>query len=322
MGIVTILLQQDHATAPELAARFEVSARTILRDLEDLGKAGIPVVTTQGFGGGVSLAEGYTIEKSLLTKEELQTVLMGLRGMDSVSQTPYQPKLMEKLSRRGNRVTAEDSVIIDLSSHDQVSLVRKMDAIKTAIREHRRILFRYYYPKGESFRNVEPYHLVFKWSAWYVLGYCLDRKGFRLFKLNRLWHLRVTEDRFFPREVPAEILHFDGYFHSGAIHLKAVFQQSEKYRLIEEYGVDAFTQLQDGTLLLEREFASYDHMREWIFSFGDRVRILEPTRLQEDRMRQAKNILYGEERQLKEERVEGIKTQSGSDGHPGDRSKQ
>lgn len=295
MGIVTLLLQQERITAPTLAARFEVSTRTILRDLEDISRAGIPIVTTQGYGGGISLAAGYTIEKSLLTKEELQSVLVGLKGVDSVLKTSYQSGLMEKLSRKGRQVTAEDRILIDLSYHNQRSLVEKVDAIKRAIGTRRRILFQYYYPKGEDSRKIEPYHLVFRWSAWYVFGYCLDRQGYRLFKLNRLWQLRVTEETFFPREIPEDALNFDGYFAANTMQLQAVFQQSEQYRLIEEYGVDSFTQLEDGSLLLEREFASYDHMREWVFSFGDRVRILGPACLRADRRRQAERILQMQE---------------------------
>ena len=86
IGIITILLRQDKITAPELASRFEVSRRTINRDIETICQAGIPLVTTQGRGGGISIAEGYKISSSLLTSEELQAIFAGLGGMDSISE--------------------------------------------------------------------------------------------------------------------------------------------------------------------------------------------------------------------------------------------
>lgn len=283
IGIITILLQVDKVTAPELAKRFEVSRRTINRDIEDISKAGIPIVTIQGMGGGISILDSYKMDKALLNDEELQAIFSGLKGIDSVSKTAYLPMMIEKLSGKNHRIQVDDSIIIDLSSHYQKPLTLKIDIIKNAIHNRRCVSFRYYYEKGESVRCIEPYHLIFKWSSWYVFGYCLDREAYRLFKLNRSWNINVLDKEFIPREVPENELQFDDYFSANTIHLKAVFSQSEKYRLIEEYGVDCYCITDSGELLLERDFASYDHMRSWIFSFGDKVTVLEPSQLCEDR---------------------------------------
>lgn len=67
IGILTILMQKEKVTAPYLAEKFEVSRRTINRDIEDMCKAGIPIVTLQGKNGGISIMEGYQIDKTLLT---------------------------------------------------------------------------------------------------------------------------------------------------------------------------------------------------------------------------------------------------------------
>lgn len=293
IGIITILLQQDKITAPELAKRFEVSRRTINRDIEDICKAGIPLVTAQGFGGGISIADGYTIDKSLLTREELQAILTGLKGIDSVSSTSHSGRFLEKISGRNSRLTAEDTIVIDLASFYQRPLTEKIEVIKTAISEKNRISFDYYYEKGESRRTLEPYRLLFKWSSWYVWGYCPERQSFRLFKLNRLWNLKRETESFLPRELPPEESQPGRYLEKGTLHLKARFALSEKYRLIEEYGPECFTPDNSGRLLFEHDFASYANMREWVFSFGDRVEILEPQALAEDRIRQAENIMKG-----------------------------
>lgn len=293
MGIVTLLLRRGQVTAPELARRFEVSRRTINRDIEDLCRAGIPIVTTQGRHGGISLSESYKVDAALLSEEERQALLSGLKGMDSVSATPYLAGVMEKLSRKNSAAQADDAVVIDLASHYRRSLTQKIEMLKRAIRARRQVAFRYYYEKGEVPRRVEPYHLIFRWSDWYVLGYCLDRGDYRLFKLNRLWELKVSEQGYAPRAVPEEILKWENYFSAPAFHLKALFAGEEKYRLVEEYGPDCCTQAQGGALLLERDFVSYRELRQWVFSFGDRVRVLEPRELLEDQRRQAENILAG-----------------------------
>ena len=295
IGIITILLQRDRVTAPELAERFEVSRRTINRDIEDIGRAGIPIVTIQGKGGGISILDSYKLDKALFTRDELQAILSGLRGIDSVSGNSYHAGLVEKLSGRDSRVESDGVVMIDLASHYQKPLTQKIERIKAAIHGRRCVSFKYSYEKGECERSIEPYHLVFRWSSWYVFGYCLDREAFRLFKLNRLWDVRVLDREYRPREIPAGELDFDDYFSAKAFHLKALFDGSVKYRLIEEYGVDCYRETPDGRLLLERDFASYDNMRAWVFSFGDRVAVLEPPRLREDRRRQARAILEMED---------------------------
>lgn len=69
LGILTLLLQNDRITTPYLAERFEVTRRTVSRDIDALCRAGIPIVTHQGFGGGISIAEGFRLDKSVLTGE-------------------------------------------------------------------------------------------------------------------------------------------------------------------------------------------------------------------------------------------------------------
>lgn len=291
LGIVMILLQREKVTAPYLADKFEVSRRTINRDIEDLCKAGIPVITTQGGNGGISIADGYRIDKSVLTYQEMEHVVAALRGMDSITSRVGTEQLLNKFFIKKEQVVAvRDSIIIDLSSHYKSSLTDKIAVIKEAILNNSLISFRYYSNKGDGVRTVEPYYLAFQWAGWYVFGYCIHRQDFRLFKLNRLWELRDTGTGFLPREIGEEQKDFNKYFRDE-LQVTLLFDPSVKYRIIDEYGVECFTVQEDGRLKFRTGFANKDYMLSWILSFGDRVEVIYPKGLKQEIKKIAENIL-------------------------------
>ena len=134
IGILSILLQQEKVTASYLAEKFEVSRRTINRDIEDLCKAGIPVVTRQGAGGGISIMADYRMERTLLTTREMQDILAGLRSLDSINGTNRYGQLMEKLSAGSSDfLSGGQSVLIDLSSWYKDALAPRIELIRSAI---------------------------------------------------------------------------------------------------------------------------------------------------------------------------------------------
>ncbi|WP_368248716.1 helix-turn-helix transcriptional regulator, partial [Intestinimonas butyriciproducens] len=160
IGILSILLQRENVTAPELAEQFEVSRRTIQRDIESLCRAGIPISTAQGAGGGISIMEGYRVDRTVLTDPEMQAILAGLRSLDSISGTRRYAQLMEKLSAgTGGLVPGSAHMLIDLSSWYKTSLPPKIELIQGAIEQHHTIRFTYFSPKEESVRIVEPCYL-------------------------------------------------------------------------------------------------------------------------------------------------------------------
>lgn len=297
IGIVAILLQQDTVTAPELAERFEVSRRTINRDIECLCRAGIPVYTRQGVNGGISIMDNYKIDRTLLTSRDMQEILAGLRSLDSVSGSHHYGQLMEKLCPgSSNFVRGRDTVLIDLSSWYRDSLACKIERIQSAIEERNYITFMYYAPKGESRRTIEPYFLVFRWSNWYVWGWCTERKDFRLFKLNRMDQLSMAEHSFEERNVPMPDMSDEKVF-SGGISVKALFTAEAKWRLVEEFGPHCFEVQEDGGLLFCREFTNKEYLISWILAFGDQVELLEPETMREELRHIASNMIeiYGED---------------------------
>ncbi|MCI8408611.1 MAG: YafY family transcriptional regulator [Lachnospiraceae bacterium] len=282
IGILSILLQQDKVTAPYLAEKFEVSRRTIMRDIEHLCKAGIPLVTTQGQQGGISIMEGYTMDRTLFTSKEMQSILIGLKGLDSVAGTNQYQCLMDKLSMKQNNIQASNSHIqIDLSSWHKSSLTTKIEKIQEAIEKSLEIKFQYYAPKGESERIIEPYVLIFQWASWYIYGYCKKRKEYRLFKLNRMQQIDITETKFLPRPAP-EIDFSEEEVFPTTIEAKVAFIPEVKWRLIENYGMDSFTINKDGRLFMESGFTDKENLFYWLLSFGNQVELLEPEGLREE----------------------------------------
>lgn len=295
IGILTVLLQNDKTTAPALAKRFEVSRRTILRDIDTLCLAGIPIVTTQGGDGGISIMDGYKINKSVLTTDELNSLFTALKGIDSVSKISNFESLMTKLAPDSNAmVSLTDNVIIDLSSHYKDSLSEKIAIIKQAISESRTISFDYYYSKGETRRQAEPYCIEFRWNAWYLFGWCKLREDFRRFKLNRLWDLQLTDERFSPRTILSDKARAEEAF-PEPYNMKILFDKSMRFRLIEDYGLNCYTET-DGGLLLDFNYTNKDYAFTWILGFGDKAEILEPRDVRNEFLVTAKNIVKRYER--------------------------
>ncbi len=276
IGILSILLQKDEVTAPYLAEHFEVSRRTINRDIEELCRAGIPICTRQGQGGGISIMDGYKIERTLLTNTEMQDILAGIRSLDSVNGTNRYGQLMEKLlAGSSNFVNGNQYILIDLSSWYKTPLASKIELIRRAIEENRELEFHYFAPGGESDRVVEPYYLIFRWSYWYVWGWCRERGDFRLFKLNRMEKVRLSETGFEPRKVPMPDLSDEKVF-PGKIHVKALFEAECKWRLVEEFGISSFEEQEDGRLLFQTDYTNEENLLIWLMTFRDKVELLEP----------------------------------------------
>jgi len=288
LGILTTLLQRDRVTAPYLAEKFEVNRRTIGRDIDALCRAGIPIVTHQGVGGGISIAEGYRLDKSVLTSDELSNIIAALKGIGSVSETSQIERALDKLGANAV-VSMCEPIVIDLASFHKENLTQKIGLLKKAVREGLLVEFDYYYEKGMSRRRIEPYFVIFQWGTWYAFGFCIERLDFRLFKLGRLWEIVVCEERFSPREIPAEKRDFDRFIPDDK-RLVALFDPREQYRLIETYGPDSYTETADG-LLLEIRFTHRDYVVTWLLGFGGNVKVLEPADVAEEIKAAAENIL-------------------------------
>lgn len=289
IGILSILLQKEKVTAPYLAGKFEVSRRTIIRDIDALCMAGIPIVTEQGHNGGISIMENYKIDKTLLSTSDMQAILAGLRSLDSVSGTSRYAQLMEKLSAGASDMLSGDArILINLSSRYKETLSPKIELLHSAIRAAQTVSFTYFAPKGESRRVIEPYYLIFEWAGWYVWGWCTMRRDYRLFKLNRMVALQAGEAFEKRTAPPPEFMQKDVF--PCLYQVKAIIQPQFRWRLVDEFGPESFVQQPDGSLLFTHEFADKIMIITWIMSFGRGAELIEPAELRQDIRKYAEEI--------------------------------
>ncbi|MDD4843106.1 MAG: YafY family protein [Anaerotignum sp.] len=278
IGIITILLQNKKITAPQLAEIFEVSRRTIHRDIEDICKAGIPIVTTQGTNGGIAIMDSFKIEKTLFSVEDLSAIFAGLCSLDSITQSNKYKNIIMKFSAQKDSLILKNNILIDLSSHYKDTLAPKIELLQASIENSTQVSFCYHNHSGERCIVADPYLVIFQWSSWYLLGFDDARKQFKLYKLNRLCDLHSTKTSFQLQEIPKETLEFSNFF-TEELQAVILFDKSEKYRLVEEYGVDSFTETPEGSLLFSFPFTNQNYLLSWVLSFGENAELMEPKEL-------------------------------------------
>ncbi|MCI7768655.1 MAG: YafY family transcriptional regulator [Oscillospiraceae bacterium] len=272
VGILSILLQKDKVTAEELADKFEVSTRTIFRDIETINLAGIPIFASRGSKGGISIMEGFRIDKTLLSVNDMRAIFSGLQSLDSVCGTNRYIQLMNKLNVNG---IYGDQMIIDLSMWDKSSISPKIELIRAAIDLREMISFTYYSPERTEERKIEPYRLIFQWSSWYVWGFCEKRQNYRMFKLSRMTDLKNTHTSFEKRNIPEytcdKLRHTKGDFLA-----KVRFNKSVKWRIIDEFGTVLPRYDDEGNIYLDFSWMDKPSLFRYILTFGDDAEIISP----------------------------------------------
>lgn len=275
--MIYLLLEKGSITAPELAEYFEVSVRTIYRDIDILSSAGIPVYTTQGKGGGIFIMQDFVLDKSLLSEQEKEQILMALQGI-SATEHNQSDKLLRKLgSVFQTKVT--DWVEVDFSEwYKNTPKSDIFNLIKHAIFNRRVISFSYFArERNYSNRTVEPIKLIFKNKDWYLYGLCLLRNDFRFFKLTRIKDLEISSDTFI-REVK-NIPKIETIIkNENIISVKLKFSSKIAFRVYDEF-TDNVLKDNQGNLYVNIDLPDNKTLFSYILSFGENVEILEPNHL-------------------------------------------
>ncbi|HKL99335.1 MAG TPA: YafY family protein [Mobilitalea sp.] len=288
--IVYILLDKKTTTAKELSERFEVSTRTIYRDIETLCQSGIPIYTNRGNGGGICLVDNFILNKSILTKEEQNEILDALQSINAASYSDTSP-ILSKLSSLF-QTKNPDWIEVDFSywsSNEEDKL--KFNVLKEAILSFNVISFTYYNSYGkESKRIVEPIKLLFKGQAWYLLGYCREKLDTRCFKISRIKDLSISEELFEVR--PLEICKEGAPSAPTIDTIKLLIKVDVEmaYRIYDEFPPNSITRNDDGSFLIRAEMKADGWLYGYLMSYEDHIVILEPDYLREEMIIRYKNI--------------------------------
>ena len=276
--ILYYLLDKGRATAPELAEKFEVSVRTIYRDVDAMSSAGIPIYVTTGRNGGIQFLDDYVLDKSFFSDSEQLEILSGLQSLSAV-QYPEVDTILKKIGAVfQTRLT--DWIDVDFSRWGSVAENenRLFRLLKQAIFENREITFDYYNSSRDSGkRNVYPYKLVYKDKAWYLYAFCLLRNENRLFRLSRIKNLFLTEVHF---ERKTDIHQFHSVFPmpeeiGELIDLELEFTLDVGYRLFDTLDDAAITEHENG-YTVKLTLPENNWLYDFLMSFGDRVPIIQP----------------------------------------------
>ncbi|MFW6238558.1 MAG: helix-turn-helix transcriptional regulator [Halanaerobiales bacterium] len=298
LGIVMYLLNRKKVTARELADHFEVSVRTIYRDLKDINQAGIPVVSYHGSDGGYGIIEEFKLDKQVFTGEELDSILVALKGLDRTLDDREIKDIREKIKNLAPEFTKDsfpdNKYYIDYTPWGISGVQKdKLELIEGAINNNQLIEFTYRSLKGErTRRRVEPMTLVLRGSAWYLYSFCRLRDDYRIFKIYRIKDLKKLEESFKRKRQEfkdSELLE-NWQREDNIVDLVLRFSPESAHRAEEWFDENQLTRGDDGTLLAEVSYPEDEWLYGFILSFGEQVEVLKPEYLREIIMNKAARI--------------------------------
>lgn len=288
--IIYILINKKRVTAGELAEHFEVSRRTILRDIDTLTIAGIPIYTSQGRGGGISILDNYVLDKTAISGDEQNQIIMALQSLDSV-QNVDSGKLLSKLTSLFNKADT-NWIEVDFSHWGKSSSDKeRFEILKRAILKKQAVTFAYSSSYGEtSDRKIYPLKLVFKSRAWYLQAYCLLKNDYRIFKISRMLSVEATSDRFSEEFAPPPI-EPENFTSSDLVHLELCFAPHAAYRVYDEFDAGDVVKNEDGSFTVKVSFPNDYWLYGFLLSFGTAVKVVKPAIVRDVLLEQAKEII-------------------------------
>ena len=303
VSIIMTLLDKERVGAQELADLFEVSTRTVYRDIDAINMAGIPIRSVPGVGGGFEIMPEYKVDKTVFSAADLSAILTGLSGLSGLLRGE---ELVNALAKVRSFVPAEkardiqrktDQVCIDPDSWwGEPHLQPCLQTVKAAMEEHRLLSFSYIAHHGErSARTVEPYRLLWKSGHWYFYGYCRGRGDYRLFRLSRMLDPRMEPETFSPREPQKPVLDFEEMAKTMRTEIRIRIHRSVLDRVLEFCPYDRFLPDGDEHYIVDFPFIENEYHYDILLGFGDKCECLGPPHVRRKMERKIRDMaaLYG-----------------------------
>ncbi len=298
VSIIMVLLDKERISAQELAELFEVSPRTIYRDIDTINMAGIPVRSTSGVGGGFEIMQKYKIDKKVFSTADLSAILMGLSSLSGMIRGD---ELVNALAKVKSFIPADRAKDIELKANQicvdlspwmgNKNMGPYLETIKTALQESKLLSFEYADRYGNTTaRTAEPYQLVLKSSHWYFQGYCHKREDYRLFRLSRISNLRMQEETFTPRDYQKPQLDFADILETLQTEIIIRIHNSIMDRVLDYCTFEYFSPDGDEHYIVRFPFIENDYYYDILFSFGDKCECLEPYHIRAEMKRRIQDI--------------------------------
>lgn len=291
LSIVMLLVNRKRIQAGELAKIFDVSVRTIYRDIDAINQAGIPVVSYQGANGGLGIAENYRIDKNVLCQHDIVSILSALKGLNTTLDDYKLSGTIEKIKglipdfKTSEYSEKSSQIIIDLTPWGgNEEQKQKITLLKNAIENSTVVSFEYTCSQGLKLkREVEPVSLVLKMHTWYLYGFCRIRGGYRLFRLSRMKDLAVTEVSFLKRETDVEDFPWESGWMNNSRVARVTLRFPPELKAVVEERFDAAKISVDssGHLLVKFSCPEDQWLYGMILSYAEYVEVLEPEHLRE-----------------------------------------
>jgi len=283
-------MNKKSMTAGELAAHFEVSKRTILRDIDALTMAGIPIYTTQGKGGGISIQDRFMLNKTVVSEEEQRQILFALQGVSATAHIETEGILSRLRSLFEKADT--DWIEVDFSRWGRIEEDRaKFNSLKNAIINERAISFTYSNTSGETTeRKVYPLKLTFRAVSWYLQAFCLLKNEYRTFKISRMRNIKTQADGFDRGAFQVPEIEAFGFEPFDVFDVKLRIEPEAAYRVYDEFDERCITKNQDGSFIIDTKVPDDGWFYEYVLSYGDSMEVLEPQSMRDEIFRQVEKI--------------------------------
>ncbi|MEC0240074.1 YafY family protein [Paenibacillus dokdonensis] len=283
ISIVMILLQKNVVSTTEFSQLFNVSKRTILRDMETLSLTNIPIYAINGVYGGYGIMDEYKLDKRLLSSKDLENILTALGGLGQILFSDEVELTLKKIESMIESASWKGS--IHLSFYDwegRSEIVQILKTCQEAIVQGRLLTFDYIDQCGlKTNRMVEPYQLHFSEMSWYLKGFCLNRMGYRTFKLSRTDNLNIDNKTFVPRDFLIEHK-AEQHYQPELITIKALISHSIKDHFIERYGQKRIVAYNSEFLIATIDVPQNQIGFQFLAGFGADLVIIEPKTYVED----------------------------------------
>lgn len=284
VAIVMLLLQRKKVNGKELAEMFEVSIRTVYRDIEAINAAGIPIATTSGVGGGIGIAEQYKIEKGIFTADDISTMLMGigiiqdaLSGKKIASahaklKSFISDELADDIAIKSNQMMFDLSAWIGRKDSNEV-----LNTVKSIMEKKHTLSFSYIGHRGkENLQGIEPHRLVYKDSQWYLQGYSPVKRSFRLFKLRRMYCIQSEAGAFNYRMLPHPFSDFTDRMSKKTVKIKLLIDSSAVDRILDYCTLEDLVDVGEEKFAVTYNFIADDYGYGILMSFGNKLTCIEP----------------------------------------------